>query len=134
MRPFKDQPISRKTLALGVLPALFALLIGILASLVSTSIASRRNQMGIVGEQATFIATAAAAGVAAGDKRIANELVHAFQVRTNIDALCVYDAAGSLFSFFQRQGRVCPATWPSPIPALLPTATRPVMSGGQAIG
>ena len=32
MRPFKDQPISRKTLALGVLPALFALLVGILAS------------------------------------------------------------------------------------------------------
>ncbi len=106
MRPFKDQPIARKTLALGVLPALFALLVGILASLISTSIAERSNQFSIVDEQATFIATSAAQGVEARDRRAVTELVEAFQIRTNIDVLCVYDSTGQIFASFERRGRL----------------------------
>jgi uncharacterized protein involved in cysteine biosynthesis len=44
MRPFRDLPIARKTLMLGLVPAILALVVAILASLLSTYMTARRIQ------------------------------------------------------------------------------------------
>ncbi len=53
MRPFRDLPIARKTLTLGLVPTVFALLVAILASLVTTFVMARRNQHIDVESQAS---------------------------------------------------------------------------------
>ena len=134
MRPFKDLPIARKTLTLGLVPAIFALIVVILASLLSTYMTARRNQNADVESQATVVADNAGAGLAFGDKQVVDEIVGALHVRPNIDMVCVYDRGGALFSRFNRTGFHCPARWPAETPATAPVAVKHAMAGNDRVG
>ncbi len=134
MRPFRDLPIARKTLTLGLVPTVFALLVAILASLVTTFVMARRNQHIDVESQASVVAHNAGAAVASGDKRAVDGMVEALDERPNIDLVCVYDRVGQLFSHFQRIGFTCPASWPATTAAGVPTAVQHAMAGNQAVG
>src|SRR5215212_7734657 len=98
MRPFRDLPIARKTLMLGLTPAILALIVVVLASLLSTYTMARRNLQNDVDSQAMVVADNAGAGLAFGDRHVVDEIVSALDVRPNIDMVCVYDKAGTLFS------------------------------------
>ena len=69
MRSFKDLPIARKTLTLGVVPAIFALMVVILASLLSTYMTARRNANADIESQATVGQTTPAPGLRLGISR-----------------------------------------------------------------
>jgi len=130
MRPFRDFPIARKTLTLGLVPAVFALLVAIVASLLSTYMTARRNQHADVETQATVVADNAGAGLAFGDKQVVDEIIRALRVRPNIDMVCVYDKAGALFSRFERATFVCPTD----TPARVPVAVKQAMAGNDPVG
>jgi signal transduction histidine kinase/ActR/RegA family two-component response regulator len=134
MRPFKDLPIARKTLTLGLVPTIFALLVVILASLLSTYMTARRNANADVESQATVVADNAGAGLAFGDKEVVDEIVSALHVRPNIDMVCVYDKKGAIFSRFQRRSFVCPQVWPAETPAAVPVAVTDAMAGTDRVG
>jgi signal transduction histidine kinase len=134
MRPFKDQPISRKTLTLGVVPTVCALMVALIASLISTLVLARQNLIADVESQATIVASNVSAGLAFADKRVVDDVVLAIRARSNIDMVCVYDTAGRIFSSFQRAGRVCPAQWPAQTPTAIPIAVRQVLAGNAPVG
>jgi signal transduction histidine kinase len=134
MRPFRDLPIARKTLMLGLVPAIFALLVVILASLLSTYMTARRNAQSDVETQATVVADNTGAGLAFGDQRVVDEIIGALDVRPNIDMVCVYDQAGSIFSRFQRSGFTCPSSWPAETPMTVPVAVKEAMAGTDRVG
>jgi signal transduction histidine kinase len=134
MRPFKDLPIARKTLTLGLVPAILALVVAILASLLSTYMAARRNQHADVESQATVVADNTGAGLAFGDKSVVDEIVQALRVRPNIDSVCVYDKTGALFSRFERDNFRCPPAWPAATPLTVPVAVTQAMAGNDPVG
>ena len=134
MRPFRDLPIARKTLMLGLVPAVFALLVVILASLLSTYMTARRNAATDIESQATVVADNTGAGLAFGDRQVVDEIIGALDVRPNIDMVCVYDQAGAIFSRFQRAGFTCPPSWPSETPATVPVAVKEAMAGNHRVG
>jgi signal transduction histidine kinase len=134
MRPFRDLPIARKTLMLGIVPAIFALLVVIVASLVSTYFTARRNQQNDVASQATVVADNAGAGLAFGDRQVVDEIVGALDVRPNIDMVCVYDKTGAIFSRFQRRDFMCPQAWPAPLPGTAPVGVKDAMAGTDRVG
>ena len=134
MRPFRDLPIARKTLMLGLVPAIFALLVVILASLLSTYMTARRNALNDVETQATVVADNTGAGLAFGDKQVVDEIIGALDVRPNIDMVCVYDQAGGIFSRFQRTGFTCPPSWPAETPMTVPVAVKEAMAGNDRVG
>jgi signal transduction histidine kinase len=134
MRPFRDLPIARKTLTLGLVPAIFALLVVILASLLSTYMTARQNANIDVESQATVVADNAGAGLAFGDKEVVDQIIGALDVRPNIDMVCVYDKAGDIFSRFQRRNFACPLTWPAETPATVPVAVTDAMAGTNRVG
>lgn len=134
MRTFRDLPIARKTLMLGLVPAMFALLVVILASLLSTYMTARRNALNDIESQAMVVADNTGAGLAFGDRQVVDEIIGALDVRPNIDMVCVYDQAGGLFSRFQRAGFACPSSWPAERPMAVPVAVQDAMAGGQRVG
>ena len=134
MRPFRDLPIARKALTLGLVPTVFALLVAILASLLNTYIIARRNQHIDVEAQATVVADNLGAGLTFGDKHMVDQIVDALDVRPNIDMVCVYDKTGRVFSDFQRAGFTCPSTWPAMTPATVPVAVQHAMAGSEPVG
>src|SRR5688572_5386129 len=134
MRAFRDLPIARKTLTLGLVPAIFALLVVILASLLSTYMTARRNANADVETQATVVADNAGAGLAFGDKQVVDEIIGALDVRPNIDMVCVYDKAGDIFSRFQRRDFACPPAWPAETSAAVPVGVKNAMAGTDRVG
>ncbi len=134
MRPFRDLPIARKTLTLGLVPAILALVVAILASLLSTYMTARRIQHADVESQATVVADNTGAGLAFGDKSVVDEIVQALRVRPNIDSVCVYDKAGALFSRFERDNFKCPPAWPAATPVAVPVAVTQAMAGNDPVG
>ena len=134
MRPFRDLPIARKALTLGLVPTVFALIVAILASLVTTYITARRNQHVDVESQATVVADNLGAGLTFRDKRVVDQIVGALRVRPNIDMVCVYDDSGHLFSQFQRPRFACPPQWPAATPATVPVAVQRAMAGNDSVG
>jgi signal transduction histidine kinase len=119
---------------LGLVPAIFALLVVILASLLSTYMTARRNARADVESQAIVVADNTGAGLAFGDRQVVDEIIGALDVRPNIDMVCVYDKAGELFSRFQRTGFACPSSWPAQTPMTVPVAVQQAMAGNQPVG
>jgi signal transduction histidine kinase len=134
MRPFGDQSIERKTLTLALVPTVLALMVAIPASLTSTYFTARRNQNADVESQAHVVADNVAAGLAFGDKEVVDDVVEAFEVRPNINLVCVYHTDGSLVSTFQRPGHACPVSWPAQLPAAVPVAVQTASAAGKAVG
>ena len=133
MRPFRDLPIARKALTLGLVPTVFALIVAIFASLLTTYILARRNQHIDVEAQSAVVADNVGAGVSFGDKAVVDQIVGALRIRPNIDMVCVYDEAGRMFSQFHRARFVCPEKWPAATPATVPVAVQHAMAGGKVV-
>jgi signal transduction histidine kinase/CheY-like chemotaxis protein len=134
MRPFRDLPIARKTLTLGLVPTVFAMLVAILASLVTTFIVARRNAHIDIESQAMVVADNLAAGLAFGDRQVVDQIVDSLDVRPNLDLVCVYDKEGRLFSDFRRGNLTCPARWPAATPIRVPFAVQQAMAGSEPVG
>jgi signal transduction histidine kinase len=133
MRPFRDLPIARKALTLGLVPTVFALVVAIFASLVTTYILARRNQHIDVEAQSAVVADNVGAGVSFSDKPMVDQIVSALHVRPNIDMVCVFDEAGRIFSRFERAKFVCPEKWPATTPATVPVAVQQAMAGDKVV-
>ena len=130
IRPFRDHPIARKTLTLGLVPAIFALLVAILASLLSTYMTARSNQHADVDRRRRSSPTTPAPGSRSETSRLSTRSCRRCDVRPNIDMVCVYDETGASFSRFQRATFICPPAWPAAMPATAPVGGE-TGDGGQ---
>ena len=106
MKPFRDQPIARKALTLGLAPTLCSLLLVSIASVTATYFTARGNTTRDVGRagrhrrrqrrrrrwRSTIDASA-------------TETLRLLRGRPNIDAACVFDANGSLFASYRGRRR-----------------------------
>jgi len=109
MKPFKDQPIARKALILGLAPTLCSLLLVSIASVTATYFTARRNTTQDVEAQATILGDGIGAALALDDQRSAAETLRLLRDRPNIDAACVFDVNQRLFTFFARGRDGCDA-------------------------
>src|SRR4051812_38845903 len=109
MRQFKDQPIARKVIALSLVPTICALVVAIVASLVSTFFQARDNLLKDLAVQAEIVADNAAAAVAFRDLQAAEDTLQALRSKPNVDAVCLYDANRALFASYGNGQARCSA-------------------------
>jgi signal transduction histidine kinase len=130
---FKDQPIARKVLILGMVPTVTAILLVILASMASTYFVARANMVRDLEAEAALVSDNVGAALAFNDQKTAGDTLRAYRSKTNIDAVCVFDNAGGLFSSFQRVPGLC-----SPPSAAIDQSTilreQPVSMGNRSVG
>jgi signal transduction histidine kinase len=103
----KDQPIARKALILGVVPTVTAILIVILSSIISTYVTARANMVRDLDAESALVGDSISAALAFNDQKTAADTLRAYRSKTNIDAVCVFDTQGQLFSSFQRVSDRC---------------------------
>jgi signal transduction histidine kinase/CheY-like chemotaxis protein len=109
-RRFRDQPIARKALILGVVPTICALILASVASFGATYLTARRNAFQDISSQATIIAENLSAALAFNDRQTAADTVRAIRAKDNIDAVCVYDAQGRIFTSYTQAEAGCGPT------------------------
>jgi signal transduction histidine kinase/CheY-like chemotaxis protein len=107
MKPFRDQPIARKALILGVVPTVTTILLAILASIISTYYQARINMVRDLDAESALVADSVSGALAFNDQKTAEDALRAYRSKTNIDAVCVFDSAGRLFSSFERASGRC---------------------------
>ena len=107
MTAFKDQPIARKALLLGVVPTVVAILLVILSSMLATYVQARTNMVRDLEAESGLVADSVSAALAFNDQKSAGDALRAYRSKTNIDAVCVFDVAGRLFSSFERVPGAC---------------------------
>lgn len=107
---FRDQPIARKALTLGVVPALCALVIVTVAFAVAVFVTGRDSLTRDNEALVAIIADNISAAVGFGDDKIANELLRGFRAERDVDKVCVYDAAGRLFASYVAPPHACEPT------------------------
>jgi signal transduction histidine kinase len=109
MKAFRDQPIARKALILGVVPTVATILLVILASIISTYYQARINMVRDLEAESALVSDSVSAALAFNDQKTAGDTLRAYRSKTNIDAVCVFDSASRLFSSFERvSGRCVP--------------------------
>ncbi|MEP7308101.1 MAG: ATP-binding protein [Acidobacteriota bacterium] len=136
MKPFRDQPIARKALTLGLAPTLCSLLLVSIASVTATYFTARGNTTGDVSAQAAIVADSVGGALAFDDRRAATETLHLLRGRPNIEAACVFDANGGLFASFTEGRDQCDALgaegkW-RPSRSIL--VSRPILVNGRRLG
>ena len=109
MKPFRDQPIARKALTLGLAPTLCSLLLVSIASVTATYVTARANTTRDVSAQAAIVADSVGGALAFADRRAAADTLHLLRGRPNIEAACVFDANGGLFASFAEGRDQCDA-------------------------
>src|SRR5690349_12478683 len=107
---FKDQPIARKALTLGVLPAVCALAIVTVALAVAVFVTVRDTLTQDNEALVAIIADNISAAVGFRDARLANELLRGFRAERDVDKVCVYDAEGRLFASYAAPSHGCEPT------------------------
>ena len=107
---FRDLPLARKALALGVVPTVCALAVTTLASGIAVYRSMERNLAQNGDALAATAAEEMQAPLGFDDPATARQLLGALRSIEMIDAACVYDVDGRLFASFARQGRSCPPT------------------------
>ena len=108
MKPLKDQPIARKALVLGVAPAICALLMVAIASTTGTYFRARTTTVQDIETEAAILSRNMSRSLALGDRQTASDMLSAYRSKGNIEAVCVFDAAGNLFADFWQRSDVCP--------------------------
>src|SRR4051812_15143315 len=108
MRPFKDLPIARKAIILGLAPTICALVVASGAFLVSVFLSVRTNVAADVQTSAAMIADSINLAVSLDDAATVQELTGALREKSNIDRACVFDERGNLLSGYTREGEQCP--------------------------
>jgi signal transduction histidine kinase/ActR/RegA family two-component response regulator len=136
MKPFRDQPIARKALTLGLAPTLCSLLLVSIASMTATYFTARGNTARDVDAQAAIVADSAGSALAFDDRASATETLSLLRGRPNIDAACVFDASGSLFASYpqgdDRCDRLLTATARGSSGSIV--VARPVTANGRHLG
>ncbi|HKT80787.1 MAG TPA: ATP-binding protein [Vicinamibacterales bacterium] len=110
MKSFRDQPLSRKALTLGVVPSVCAVLILAAASLTVTYLRARQSTRQDLAGQASILAQSLASALAFDDQGVANDTMHTLHVRDNVDAGCLFNLEGRLYSSFVRRDGLCKPT------------------------
>jgi signal transduction histidine kinase len=104
---FRDQPIARKALTLGVVPAIPTLGI-VVATMTAAVFVSVRTETANSNEAlVAIIADNISAAVGFHDSLTATELLRGFRADGDIDQVCVYDSDGRLFASYVAPGRRC---------------------------
>ena len=130
---YRDWPISKKALALGVIPAVCGLLLIVMTMGVAVY-RSLRASLTQSGEALVAIAEDnMRAPVGFNDPATANQLLNAFRAVEAVDRVCVYDAEGRLFASFTRAGLTCPAA-AGPITDPRSEFVKPVTVGRRPVG
>jgi signal transduction histidine kinase/ActR/RegA family two-component response regulator len=109
-RGFRDQPIARKALILGVVPTICALVLASAASFGATYLTARREAFQDLTSQASIVAEHVGAALAFNDRKTAADTVRALRAKDNIESVCIYDATGAIFAAFGRTGSGCELT------------------------
>lgn len=110
LQSFRDQPIARKALILGVVPTICALILASAASFGATYLGARRVSFQDLTTQAAIVAENVSAALAFNDRQTAADTVKALRAKDNIESVCIYDAAGNIFAAFGRTGSGCELT------------------------
>jgi signal transduction histidine kinase/CheY-like chemotaxis protein len=110
MLDFKDQPIAKKALILGLAPTLCALVIASAAFLLSVSIAVHRDVVNDIVTSASMVADSTNLAVSVRDAQTVTELSSALRERSGIDRVCVFDAQNGYIGGYVRTGAPCPAS------------------------
>ncbi|HTL02360.1 MAG TPA: ATP-binding protein [Vicinamibacterales bacterium] len=135
MTAFKDLPIRRKALLLGLVPTVTAILLVILSSIVATYIQARTNMLGDLQAEAVLVTDNVSAALAFNDQKSASDTLRAYRSKTNIDAVCVFDSAGRLFSSFERvPGRCASPSYGALSNGPGPVYEQTVMLGNRSVG
>ncbi len=79
MKPFKDQPIARKVLVLGVVPTVVAIIVAIVASTLATYHQTRTNLVRDVDAESSLLADNLSAVLAFNDRKAANDTLGAYR-------------------------------------------------------
>lgn len=136
MKPFKDQPISRKALTLGLAPTICSLLLVSVASMTATYFTALGNTTRDVDAQAALVADGVGGALAFDDQRSVTETLHLLRGRPNINAACVFDANGELFAAFPEGRSGCDGlastTMPQTSRSLL--VSREIAANGRRLG
>jgi len=107
MRPFKDQPLARKALTLGIVPSVCAVTLLAVASMWATYYRAQRNLPIDLEAQAAVLADNLSSAVELNDRASAASRLGALRVRSNIDAVCAYGADRQLFASYYRSDLHC---------------------------
>src|SRR5688500_11335345 len=130
---YRDWPISKKALALGVIPAVRGLLL-IVTTMGVAVYRSLRASLTQSGEALVAIAEDnMRAPVGFNDPATANQLLNAFRAVEAVDRVCVFDAEGRLFASFTRPRLTCPAA-AGPITDPRSEFVKPVTVGRRPVG
>jgi signal transduction histidine kinase/ActR/RegA family two-component response regulator len=109
MKAFKDQPIARKALILGLVPTVCALVLVSVAFLISVYVSVRRDVVNDIATSASMIADSTNLAVSVRDAKTIDELSAALRERNSVDRVCVYDAVGEYLGGYARARQACPA-------------------------
>ncbi len=136
MKAFKDQPIARKALTLGLAPTICSLLLVSIASVTATYFTARGNTTRDVDAQAAIVADGVGGALAFDDRDAATETLRLLRGRPNIEAACVFDANGAVFAAYasgrSRCDELAPADARRPSRSIL--VTRQVTANGRHLG
>jgi signal transduction histidine kinase len=133
---FRDQPIARKALTLGLAPTVCALLIVTGAFGVAVFVTLRANLVRDSDALVAIVADNVSAAVGFNDPKTASELVHSLRAKESIDRVCVFDANRKLFASYTAAGQSCGST---DLESVAPDSrtivfTRPVAVGDRRVG
>lgn len=107
MTPFKDLPLAKKALTLGVVPTICALFLASIAFIVAAFNVARDNIIRDAEAIAAIVADNVSAAIAFNDRRTASELLNALKAKPEIDLACVFDGDGRLFAAYMAASRAC---------------------------
>jgi len=130
--PFRDQPIARKALILGLVPTVSVIVVVIASSMMSTFLQARTNMVRDLEAESLLVANNVAAALAFSDKKAADATLSAYRAKTNIEAVCVFNAEGHLFSSFERAAGGCSLPVKNSGSAMI--QEHDVMMGNRSVG
>src|SRR5688500_18482645 len=107
---FRDQPIARKALTLGVVPAVCALIIVSVAFGIAVYLTVREALRNDNQALAAIIADNVRATVQFDRPEEAEDMLRGFRADRDVDKVCVYRSDGTLFAFFAEPPHLCAAT------------------------
>jgi signal transduction histidine kinase/CheY-like chemotaxis protein len=116
MKAFKDQPIARKAVILGLAPTICALVIAGIAFILSVYVSVRRDVVNDIASSASMLADSTNLAVSVRDGKTISELAAALRERTSIDRVCVFDVGGEYLGGYARPGEACPSAAPRDVP------------------
>ena len=97
---FRDFPLSRKLIVIGIAASTVALVLTSTVFLVTTYVMVQRAVHADVVAQAAIVADNSTAALAFGDRAAATETLQALRAKGNIEFACLYDMSDQLFSQF----------------------------------